>query len=164
MRRFQERSEALLTWHGDQVADIDRDVPHNRAAFSYLDAPAEPLAADPELVRYLHWMRHRESIGATRQRDAEGDMSAIDALARTAKDFRRIVHGQGPLKPFQGDTIHRQLLEILFCYEVEPLTAEERADCFDKYRACGKTHDADALKKQYARLKKDWAWDNFGVG
>jgi cytochrome b involved in lipid metabolism len=34
------------------------------------------------------------------------------------------------------------------------LTDEELADCFDEFCACGKAHDADALKKQRAHARK----------
>ena len=49
--------------------------------------------------------------------------------------------------------MHRQFLELVLCYEIEPLTADERADCADAFCACGGIHDPDALKKQLARLK-----------
>jgi hypothetical protein len=162
VRHLEQTHVELLERVSRQADEIDRrwgDVPHNPAAFRYLARAAENDPAgshDDDLVRYLHWMRHRESIAATQRSDVDGDLTAIDKLAATAKDWRRIVHGKGPLKPFQGDTVHRQLLGILLAYEMnEPLTAEERADCFDEYCPCGKTHDGDALKKQYARLKKD---------
>ena len=41
-------------------------------------------------------------------------------------------------------------------WEMTPLTADERAACFDAYCGCEVAeHDADALKKQFNRLKKD---------
>jgi chromosome segregation and condensation protein ScpB len=65
------------------------------------------------------------------------------------------VHRKGPIKPFQREVTHRQLLEMILCFELDPLTAEELAECLDEYCVCGKTHDAGAARKQYARLKKE---------
>lgn len=65
-----------------------------------------------------------------------------------------MVAKKGPIKRFQGDVVHRQLLEMLLCFETAPMTKEERADCADAFCACGKTHDPDALDKQRRRLKK----------
>jgi len=132
------------------------DIPSNALADSYLYAPGPQPPDDAQaMFRYLHWMRHRESLDRTLQRQAEGDLTAVDAVARTQKDWLRITHQKGPLKAFKGDTVHRQLLGILIGLEIQPLTAEERADLFDEYCACGKAHDPDALKKQHRRLKRE---------
>jgi hypothetical protein len=37
---------------------------------------------------------------------------------------------------------------------LDSLTDEELADCFDEMCPCGKDHDADALKKQRTRVRK----------
>src|SRR6266852_2794689 len=100
----------------------------------------------------------RERIGSLYYRtveDAEGSIKGWRKIARTAEDWRRIVHKKGPIKPFQGDTIHRQLLELILCFELELLTEEERAACADAYCACGRIHDAKALRRQFTRLKRD---------
>ena len=50
--------------------------------------------------------------------------------------------------------VHRQLLELVTCYEHKRLTAEELAQCFDKYCGCEKeNHDADALRKMRDRFE-----------
>jgi hypothetical protein len=154
--RLKEKADELMTKFDAKLVEINQrypQLPYNSLAYSYLDTP--PGQPTDDLVPYLHWMRHRQSLQRTEAEDAEGDIRAWRKLARTAEDQRRIIHRKGPIKPFQGDTVHRQFLELILCYEIERLTAEERADCADAYCACGRTHDADALKKQAARLKSD---------
>lgn len=151
---FRKRTEKLELGLDEKLVEINRRYPilsYNPLAYSYLDL--NPGSSADNLFAYLHWMRHRESLPATVSGDADGDIKAYRKLVRTGEDYRRIAHKKGPLKPFQGDTVHRQFLELLLCYEIKPLTAEERADCADAYCACGETHDPDALKKQFARLK-----------
>jgi hypothetical protein len=154
--RLRKKADELETKFNEKLVEINQrypQLPYNSLAYSYFDLrPGQPV---DYLVPYLHWMRHRESLQRTEAKDAEGDIRAWRKLARTAEDQRRIIHRKGPIKPFQGDTVHRQFLELILCYEIERLTAEERADCADAYCACGRTHDADALKKQAARLKSD---------
>jgi hypothetical protein len=154
--RLREKADELMTKFDEKCVEINQrypQLPYNSLAYGYFDArPGQPT---DDLVPYLHWMRHGESLQRTEAEDAKGDIKAWRKLARTAEDQRRIVYSKGPIKPFQGDTVHRQLLELILCFEIERLTAEERADCADAYCACGKTHDADALKKQAARLKSD---------
>lgn len=154
--RLREKADELMIKFDEKLVEINQrypQPPYNSLAYSYLDTRPGPPTDD--LVPYLHWMRHKESLQRTEAEDAKGDIKAWRRLARTAEDQRRIVYSKGPIKPFQGDTVHRQLLELILCFEIERLTAEERADCADAHCACGKTHDADALKKQAARLKSD---------
>jgi hypothetical protein len=47
------------------------------------------------------------------------------------------------------------LLELGLHLGLKVLSAEELADCFDEACPCGKTHNADALKKQRARVLND---------
>jgi hypothetical protein len=154
--QLNDKADKLITKLDKKLLEINQrypELPHNPLAYSYLD-PRYGQPAD-DLVVYLHWMRHGESLQRTEAEDAKGDLKAWRKLARTAEDQRRIVHKKGPIKAFQGDTVHRQLLELILCFEIKPLTAEERAACVDAYCACGKIHDADALKKQYMRLKRE---------
>jgi hypothetical protein len=140
----------------EKLIEINRRHPnpsYNSLAYSYFDLASNSPADN--LIPYLHWMRHRESLRSTTDEDAKGSIKAWRKIARTAEDYRRIRHKKGAIKSFQGDTVHRQLLELMFCFELKPLTAEERADCVDAYCACGKTHDPDALKKQFGRLKRE---------
>jgi hypothetical protein len=156
---LQEKGNKLDAWITEKLVDINRrygSFPYNPLAYSYLDLTAGQSSSDDDhFAAYLHWLRHRESLQITVANDSQGDLKAYGKLARTGEDLRRIAHKKGRIKPFQGDLVHRQLLELILCYEIRPLTAEERAQCVDDYCACGKTHDADALKRQAARLKKE---------
>jgi hypothetical protein len=92
----------------------------------------------------------------TATKDAQGDLDAWDKISRTERDFRVLAFGKGPMAPFQEDVVHRQLLQLVICYERERLTADELAQCFDEYCACGKeSHDADALRKMRDRYEAE---------
>jgi hypothetical protein len=162
VRRFEEDGQRLLAWCDEQLDAINQrypDMPYNSHAYSYLSgASEEPEPEEGKLARFLHWLRHREHLDAAVMEDHKGSLSAFRRITRTAEDFRRVVQRLGRTKPFQGDLVHRQFLELIICYENEqtPLTADERAACADAYCGCGReTHDADALKKQYARLRRE---------
>lgn len=161
VRGIDVRSIQLVTWAEQALAEIDhrhRNVRFNPDPHKYLYSPTgERGDANETFFRWLHWERHGESLDVTRNRDSSGDLRAWDAIHRTGADLRRLLTRKEPIKPFQGDPVHRELHQLILTYEIEPLTDEERAACFDEYCACGKTHSADALKKQYSRLKKDLA-------
>jgi hypothetical protein len=148
---------ALEQWFEKRLVEINnryRPIQYNPIAYSYLTL--DPPTPDSEgIVEYLHFHRHGESLSATQTKDAKGDLDAWDKIARTGKDVRIIAFGKGPIKPFQGDTIHRQLLQLVICYERDPLTAEELAQCFDEYCAFGEDHDADALRKMRNRFEAE---------
>jgi hypothetical protein len=156
--RLQRRAADLQRRVEERLAEIDRKhgaVPFNPSAYAYLYSPDGELGNDTlTLARFLHWMRHRESLDAAAVRDRSGDLKAWKAIARTAEDHRGIVHRKG-IKPFQGDAKHRELLQMILCFATGALTPEELEACFDEVCGCGKSHDADALRKQFKRLKRD---------
>jgi len=132
-------------------------MPYNKLAYSYFDFSKHQGTPDDILKRlfeYMHWERHGESLGKTSHLISEGDVDALRRVQRTDEDRFRVSAGKGPIKKYQGDAVHRQFLELILCFEMTPLTEEERADCVEDYCACGKSHDADALDKQFRRLKK----------
>jgi hypothetical protein len=134
-----------------------RATPFNKLAYSYFDFSKHQDTPDDILQRifeYMHWERHGESFRKTSHLIGEGDVDALRRVQRTDEDRFRVYAGKGPIKKYQGDIVHRQILELILCFEMTPLTEEERADCADDYCACGKTHDPDALDKQYRRFKK----------
>ncbi len=89
-------------------------------------------------------------------KDAQGDLNAWDKISRTERDFRILAYGKGPIAPFQEDVVHRQLLELVISFESERLTAEELAECFDRYCACRKkAHDMDSLRKMRDRVEAE---------
>jgi len=109
------------------------------------------------LFEWLHWERHHESLDKAEEADSHGDISAWDRIARTARDWRKILFNKGPIKPFQGGMYHQDIFQWGLSFEsgMEKLTAEELASFFDNVCACGATHDARALRKQLARIVKD---------
>src|SRR5205823_2252851 len=104
---------------------------------------------------FLHFQRHGESRQVTDQKDALGDSGAWQKIVRTETDCRTLAFGNGRIAPFPGNLVHRQLLELVICYEIAPLTADELAHCFDTCCVCGKEHDADALRKMRVRLEQE---------
>jgi hypothetical protein len=156
--RFVRDRSQLEHWFEEQLVEINRrykPIPYNPLAYSYLTL--DPSIPDSEGIReYLHFHRHGEALRVTEKRDAEGDIKAWDKIARTERDVRILSMGKGPIKPFQEDPGHRQLLQLVICYERERLTAEELAQCFDRYCACGKmNHETDALRKMRHRFEAE---------
>lgn len=155
---YQKGVADLDRWFEERLTDINKRhkaTPYNPLAFSYLTLD-QPVSDQQGIEEYLHFHRYGESLRVTEANDARGDLDAWDKISRTAKDLRRIIFGKGPIKPFQENPIHRQLLQIVICYEREPLTAEELAECFDLFCACGKVgHDADGLRKMRNRLETE---------
>ena len=142
----------------EKLVDINRrhtPIPYNPIAYSYFTL--DPPIPDLEGIReYIHFHRHGESLRATETKDAQGDLDAWDKISRTEKDFRVLAFGKGAIAPFQEDVVHRQLLQLVICYDRERLTADELAQCFDKYCACGRpNHDADALRKMRDRFEAE---------
>jgi hypothetical protein len=150
--KLLESCEAQLQQTNKQYPNIS----YNPRAYSYLyPAADEPETADP-FHRFLHWMRHRRSLTMTLLDLLRGSLVAVRHLARTTEDRLRVLVRRERIKPFQGDDVHRQFLELIVCFQQQPLTVEERADCADVYCGCGQTeHDPEALRKQYNRLMKD---------
>lgn len=156
--RFREGTAQLEKWFDENLVDIDKrykPIPYNPLAYSYFTLDS-PMSDSEGLRQYVHFHRHGESLKVTEARDAEGDIEAWDKLARTERDVRILAFGKGPITPFQEDAVHRALLQSVICYESERLTAEELAECFDKYCACGKeSHEADSLRKMRVRFEAE---------
>jgi hypothetical protein len=145
-------------WMDERLIDIDkryRPFPSNPLAYSYLTL--DPPSSIPQgIFDWLHFQRHGESNQATTMRDAQGDIEAWDKLSRTERDLRIVAFGKGPIDGFKCDLIHRQLLELAIAFENERLTADELAECFNTYCACGKEeHGADTVRKLRARLETE---------
>lgn len=155
--RFERQGRELLAEQHKRLLEIQArygQLEYNELAYSYFSPDLQADDDSRGIFEYMHWERHGESLGKTEHSISEGDVDALRRVHRTHEDFFRVTAKKGPIKNFQGDTVHRQLLELLLCFEREPLTKEERADCFDEYCACGEVHDPGALDKQYRRLKK----------
>jgi hypothetical protein len=157
------RRDKLLEWMDGQLIAINGrygSLPPSPLCYPWLtDLPKKLPAEEREargLFEWLHWERHGESLNRTMEADAGGDIGAWRRISRTAEDWRRVGFKKGKIKPFQGNPYHSDLLQfgLSFGSGMEKLTAEELADCFDFYCPCGKCHDADALKKQRARVIK----------
>jgi len=148
----------LNEWFEERLKDINQrytPMPYNPLAFRYLTLDT-PISDRQGIAEYLHFHRHGEALRVTAVDDEQGDLEAYDKIARTGRELRQVLHGKGPIKPFQENPIHRQLLQILICFEKEALTAEESAECFDRFCGCGKeNHDPDGLRKMRNRLEAE---------
>jgi hypothetical protein len=149
----------LVEWCEDQLHGVQErhpEIAYDPRAYSYLyPAADEPETADT-FHRFLHWMRHRRSLTMTKLDFLRGSLAALRHLARTTEDRLRVLIRRERIKPYQGHEVHRQFLELIICYQQQPLTPQERADCADEYCGCGQTeHDVEALRKQFVRLRKD---------
>lgn len=157
-KQFEEKAGALMEDIERKLVEIDRrnrPMPYNPLAFSYLELSRRDLDGQAyNFAALMHWFRHGESLPVAVAKDSAGDLSAYKRLTRTGEDVRRVLYRQAPIKSFQGDEVHRQLLELILCFQIEPLTAEELAECLDQYCACGKFHEVSAARKQFARLKR----------
>jgi len=156
--RFKKGTSQLEKWFEERLVHINKrysPVPGNLRAYSYLTL--DPPISDSQGIReYLHFHRYGESLRVTSTKDGLGDIKAWDKIARTERDLRVLAFGKGPIAPFQEDVVHRQLLQLVICYERERLTADELAECVDEYCACGKeNHDADALRKMRDRFEAE---------
>jgi hypothetical protein len=163
-KRVISRREERLQRFEKEIVDIDgqyKPLPASALCFPYMTGLGqENQSADNEaytFAEWLHWERHRESLQNATEADKQGNLSAWDRIARTAKEWRTIVFKKGTIKPFQGGIYHRDIFQfgLSFASGMEKLTGEELAEFFDFYCPCGKTHDARALQKQLVRLLKD---------
>ena len=156
--RFRNGTAQLERWFEEKLVDIDKrykPIPYNPRAYGYFTLDS-PISDSEGLRQYLHFHRHGESVEVTEAKDAQGDIEAWDKIARTERDRRILAYGKGPITPFQEEPVHRQLLQLVICYESERLTADELAECFDKYCACGKeSHEADNLRKMRIRFEAE---------
>jgi hypothetical protein len=155
VEQYVAESEEFLAAMEREAADVARRFPvvaGNALAFSYLSFPR-----DRPFPEYLHWQRHGVSLESSIQRMRAGDVEALQQLHRTEEEVFRVAHGQGPIAGFQRNEPHRQLLELIICFEPQgsPLTEAERVECMDALCGCGNTHDAGAVRKQYARLRTE---------
>ena len=163
-KRVTAKRDELLQRFDKEIVDIDsryRPLPASALCFPYMTGLGQKdQSAENEsrtLFEWLHWERHHESLQNATEADRQGDLSAWDRLARTARDWRTIFFKKGAIKPFQGGIYHQDIFQfgVSFASGMENLTAEELAYFFDEVCPCQKIHDARALQKQLARLRKD---------
>jgi len=164
-KRVIAKRDELVRRLEKEIVDIDtryKPLSASTLCFPYMTGLGQKdQSAENEsrtFFEWLHWGRHRESLQNATEADEQGDVSAWDRIARTARDWRTIIFKKGAIKPFQGGIYHRDIFEfgLSFASGMEKLTGEELAQFFDFYCPCGKeTHDARALQKQLARLVKD---------
>jgi len=103
-------------------------------------------------LEHLHWRRHQERLHEDLRREQADDLVAIQRVNRTMNDYLRW-RQQRLVTPFKIDPDHWTLFEIGFDLGLNKLSSEELADCFDAVCPCGRSHDADALKKQRTRFR-----------
>jgi hypothetical protein len=117
--------------------------------------PPSPQEKLEQILDWFFFKRNRTPRWLAQEKEKEGDLKAHKQLARANDEFWRLINGHGPAPPFKVDQAHTDLLELGLHLGLKVLSAEELADCFDEVCACGRSHDADALKKQRSRVLKD---------
>jgi len=106
------------------------------------------------ILEWLCWRRFGQPLAILVAEDKAGNLEAHNKVHRLRDDLWHLVHGRGPIEPFKGNSRHSEIMELGLSLGLDALTDEELADCFDEFCTCGKAHDADALKKQRARVRK----------
>jgi hypothetical protein len=107
------------------------------------------------VAEYVHWNRHKKPLGKDTQEMNAKNHAASRRVQRTFSDYEMLRCGQGPIKPFKGDTDHWDFFALSWGLGLENLTSEELADFADAYCLCGSTrHKADNLKQQRIRFRK----------
>jgi hypothetical protein len=145
----QKRAELLTRYPNSALGSPWQQV----TASGYL--PASPQEKLEQVVDWLFFKRNRTPRWLALEREKDGDLKAHKQLARAEDEVWRLANGHGPVTRFKVDQTHTDLLELGMHLGLKVLTAEELADCFEEVCPCGKFHDADALKKQRARVLKD---------
>jgi hypothetical protein len=105
-------------------------------------------------LEWLCWRRTGQPLAVLLAEEKAGNLEAHENIVRVRDDFWRAVHGRGPVAPFKGNSDHSDIMELGLNLGLNKLTGEELADCFDEVCTCEMAHDADALKKQRARVRK----------
>jgi hypothetical protein len=118
--------------------------------------PASPQEKLEQVLDWFFFKRNRTPRWLALEKEKEGDLRAHKQLVRAEDEFWRLLKGHGPVRPFKVDRPHTDLLELGLHLGLRVLSAEELAACFDEVCPCGTIHNADALKKQRARVLKDF--------
>jgi hypothetical protein len=146
---LQKRQELLTNHPGNSPGTPWQQV----TATGY--KPPSPQEKLEQVLDWFFFKRNRTPRWLAIEKEKEGDLRAHDQLVRAQDEFWRLLNGHGPVPPFKVDLAHTDLLELGLHLGLKLLSAEELAACFDEVCPCGKTHNADALKKQRARVLKD---------
>ena len=106
------------------------------------------------ILEWLCWRRYGQSLTTLVAEEKAENLEAHNKVSRLRDDLWHLMHGQGSIELFKGNSRHSELMELGLNLGLDALTDEELADCFDEFCRCGKDHDPDALKKQRARVRK----------
>jgi hypothetical protein len=106
------------------------------------------------MMEWLCWRRFGLPLTVLIAQEKAGNLDAHKKVLRVQDEFWRLVHGKGSVTPFKGNPDHSDIIELGLNLGLNKLTEDELADCLDAICPCGKSHDADALKKQRARVRK----------
>jgi len=145
-----EKRAEMLTRHPDNPPGSPWQ---QVTATGYL--PPSPQEKREQVLDWFFFKRNRTPRWLALEKEKEGEVKAHKQLVRAEDEFWRLANGHGPVTSFKVDQPHTDLLELGMHLGLKLLTAEELADCFEEVCPCGKRHDADALKKQRARVLKD---------
>lgn len=146
--------QAHLEKELQKIAKKYPEVPIPAAALVHPNLlSSEPIEEAKTLLEAFHFWRHMKAL----PRDLKADISDTECykrFRRTLDDYQTLAAGRGPIKRFKADLDHMDIFLWGLGMGLERLTAQELADFFEENCWCGKTHDADALKKQRKRILK----------
>jgi hypothetical protein len=161
--RTPERLREIETQFDKELDRIERKysgpVQSPRGTFGvegiYSESALSSGSEEAAVAEYVHWHRHKKSLGKDTQEMKAKDHAASRRVQRTFSDYETLRCGQGPIKSFKGDADHWDFFATGWGLGLENLSPEELADFADWYCLCGrKSHNADNLKQQRLRFKR----------
>src|ERR1700676_3172058 len=105
-------------------------------------------------LEWLCWRRFGKPLPVLLAGEQVGALEDHEKVLRLTDEFWRLVHGHGPIVQFKGNRTHAEIIELGFGLGLDKLTGDELADCLEEVCPCGNDHDADALKKKMATVRK----------
>ena len=162
-RAFVDAAAGLAGQHGPHDAPPEDPVrtatglPNPlEVIYSLPSSLASPTPSDITIgaLETEHWHRNRETLASAVSVAQAGDINAYKRIEKTRELIFRRTHRLGGVPKLKEHPQHAEMFLVGLELGLERLTAEELADCFDEPCDCGDLHDADALKKQRARLQR----------
>lgn len=112
------------------------------------------LREDQFTLCWLAWSKHGKTIMELVEGDKAGDEKSSRQLASVTKDYQDWRYGKLDPNRLRSkfDYHHLSTMRMSLDLGIETLTQDELADCFDELCTCGRTHDAENLRKLRTRV------------